>query len=110
LSSDIHLSITYAFGSKIDLKTLNVFNGVGTAEDRGYDTTLRPQNVDLLFPGTNIPACPVKFPDVQGEGGAVNVEGCNANGVDRVQLRIVDYYQSAGAKVVALALVEFFKD
>jgi hypothetical protein len=102
------LSISYAFVDKFDLTSLVVWNGVGTADTRSYDSTLRPRSVELSFPGTTIPACAVTLKDVPGEAAEVDLRSCHADGVDAVRMRIADYYSASGFNVIALAKVEFY--
>jgi hypothetical protein len=104
-----HITITFGFANKFDLKNLVIWNGVGDSKDRDYNSTARPDHVFLTFPGTSIPGCPKQFADLPADSSKLDVSSCNANGVDEISIRIDDYYPSSGAKIAALAAVEFLK-
>jgi hypothetical protein len=105
--SHAHLTISYTFVSKFDLKSLVVWNGVGDSNSRDYTSTLRPRTVFLTFPDAAIVGCAITLADAPGQGSTLDLRNCNANGIDSVRLRIDDYYSSSGAKFVALADVQF---
>jgi hypothetical protein len=107
--SNVHLTVTYSFSSKFDLKNLAVWNGIGDSKKRDYNSTARPQHVFLSFPGSSVPGCAEVFKDTPGAAGTIDVSKCAANGIDEVQIRIDDFYPSSGAKIVALAKVQFYK-
>jgi hypothetical protein len=107
--SNVHLTITYSFSTKFNLKNLAIWNGIGDADTRDYNSTERVHNVFLSFPGSTVPGCPESFGDKQGEADKIDVSDCGANGIDEVQIRIDDFYPSSGAKIVALAKVQFYK-
>lgn len=107
--SNVHLTITYSFSSKFDLKNIAVWNGIGDAKNRDYNSTERPHSVFLSFPGAGITGCPVSFGDVAAAADKIDVSKCGAKGIDEVQIRIDDFYPSSGAKIVALAKVQFYK-
>jgi hypothetical protein len=106
---NLHITITFGFANKFNLKNLVVWNGVGDSKVRDYNSTARPDHVFLSFPGTSVPGCAKEFGDVPGEASKLDVSSCHANGIDEVTIRIDDYYPSAGAKIAALAVVEFLK-
>ena len=107
--SNVHLTVTYSFSSKFNLKNLAVWNGIGDSKARDYNSTERPQHVFLSFPGSTVAGCPETFKDSPGAASTLDVSDCGANGIDEVQIRIDDYYPSSGAKIVALAKVQFYK-
>jgi hypothetical protein len=107
--TNVHLTITFSFSSKFDLKNLAVWNGIGDAKGRDYNSTARPQHVFLSFPDTSVAGCPVVFKDTPAAASTIDVSKCGANGIDEVQIRIDDVYPSSGAKIVALAKVQFYK-
>jgi hypothetical protein len=109
-ASNIHLTITYSFSEKFNLTDLAVWNGIGTGDSRDYNTTRRANHVFLTFPGTTVPGCSKQFGDVPGEANKLDVEDCDANGIDEIQIRIDDYNGPPNAKVLALAKIQFYKD
>ena len=110
IGSRIHTTVTYVFNQEFDLTNLFVYNGVGDAQDRKYETTNKPQTVILTFPqNPDIKACKVTFID-SSEGRQINLpDDCAANGIQAVKLDFVDYYRVSNVKITALANVEFFK-
>jgi hypothetical protein len=107
--SNVHLTITYSFSSKFDLKNMAIWNGIGDAKNRDYNSTERVRSVFLTFPGTSVPGCPIAFKDLPAKADTEDVSGCGANGIAEVQVRIDDFYPSSGAKVIALAKLQFYK-
>jgi hypothetical protein len=107
---NVHITITYSFATAFNLKNLAVWNGVGDAKDRDYNSTLRPDHVFLSFPSTpSVPGCAIQFPDAAGVASKLDVSKCGANGVDEIAIRIDDYYPSQGSNLVTLAKVQFYK-
>jgi hypothetical protein len=104
-----HITITYHFSSKFDLKNMAVWNGIGDSKVRDYNSTARVDHVFLSFPGSGVPGCALQFADTPGAASKMDVRKCNANAIAEVVIRIDDYYPSSGAQIVALAKVQFFK-
>ena len=105
-----HITLTFGFSGKFDLKNIVVWNGVGDSKERDYNSTARPDHVILEFPGTSVPGCQIELGDKPSDASKTDVSKCGANGVDEVSIRIDDYYgQSKGTNLVAVAKVQFFK-
>jgi zinc-ribbon domain len=108
--SNLHITVTYHFGSKFDLKNLAVWNGIGDSKVRDYNSTQRPRTVFMTFPDNpSIAGCSITFGDTPGEANKLDVRKCNANGIDEVAFRFDDFYTSSHAKFVALAKIQFYK-
>lgn len=107
--SNVHLTITYQFGEKFTLKNISVWNGIGDSDARDYNSTQRPRAVFFTFPGSTVPGCSLVFGDIPAEANKLDVSKCHADGVSEIQIRIDDYYPSSGAKIVALAKIQFYK-
>jgi hypothetical protein len=82
--SNVHLTITYSFSSKFDLKNMAIWNGIGDAKNRDYNSTERVHNVFLSFPGTSVPGCAIAFKDTPAAADKEDVSKCGANGIDEV--------------------------
>lgn len=108
--SNVHLTITYQFGEKFDLKNIAVWNGIGDSKARDYNSTQRARNVFFTFPGTQVPGCSIRFGDEAATANTKDVSRCGATGISEVQIRIDDYYPSAGRKMVALAKIQFYRN
>ncbi len=106
---NVHITLSYGFADKFDLKNIAVWNGIGDSKDRDYNSTLRPEHVFFSFPGSSVSGCQIKFADTPNEPSKQDVSHCHANGIDEILIRIDDYYPSEGAKIVALAKVQFYK-
>jgi hypothetical protein len=106
---NVHVTLRYGFSAKFDLKNLAVWNGVGDAKSPDYNSTARPDHVFLTFPGSAVAGCPVAFGDNPGAANKLDVSKCHADGIDEVTIRIDDYYPSQGAKISAVAKIQFFK-
>jgi hypothetical protein len=109
-SNTEHITLTFGFSDKFDLKNIVVWNGVGDAKSPDYNSTARPDHVFLTFPDSSVPGCAIEFGDNPAAPSKVDVSKCHANGIEAVQVRIDDYYgQSKATHLVALAKIQFFK-
>ena len=103
------LTLDFSFQNKYDLKNMAFWNGVGSSKDPDYTTTRRMERIFLEFPDTNIPGCSVTVKDLPNQAVKLDVSGCNANGVDRVRITLLDFAGDPKIPIVATSKIQFYK-
>jgi hypothetical protein len=103
------LNLEFTFQDKFDLRNIAVWNGVGTSKTAEYDSTLRVQTLFLEFPDTAIPGCQIHVKDKPKDVDKIDVSSCNADGVARIRITILNYYGADTLPDVAVAKIQFFK-
>jgi zinc-ribbon domain len=103
------LTLDFTFQNKFDLKNIAIWNGVGSSKEPDYTTTQRLQTIFLNFPDTAIKGCEVPVKDIPKEAVKIDVSDCNADGITRIRVTILEYAGDAKLKTVAVAKVQFYK-
>jgi len=107
--SSRRLTLDITFQNKFDLKNIVVWNGVGDSKEPDYTTTRRMAKIFLEFPDTNVPGCTVTFNDRAGEADKQDVSKCNADGIARVRITLLEFDGNPKLRDVAVAKIQFYK-
>jgi len=104
------LALDITFQNNFDLKNMVIWNGVGSSKDQDYTSTLRVAKMFLEFPDNpKIPGCTISTKDRPNEADKIDVSDCNADGIDRVRITLLEYDGDPKLREVAVSKLQFYK-